>query len=237
MIPQLNYQRAPITNAAMKVFVTGNSLTVGQAASDGNHSWPEVFRNLAPMAGTGIVISKSAIGGQTIQQMRTAAPAALDAFFVVGKLNVIFAWEMSAEINNNGYDAAAAHVQWDLYCRERRAAAAAAGAALRIVTVTMIPGASAPDQTAANARCAAIAAGNVLLRKHFRDYSDVLMDLGAEEPWASMFAANDWSDAAFAAQPFYQHSDGTAMDKVHLGNSGYARIAQIAARTLLRIRK
>lgn len=65
----------------------------------------------------------------------------------------------------------------------------------------------------------------------------LLMDLGAEEPWASMFAANDWSDAAFATRPFYQHSDGTGMDKVNMGNAGYARIAQVAARTLLRIRK
>jgi hypothetical protein len=87
-----------------------------------------------------------------------------------------------------------------------------------------------------NTRMAAVVTANELMRTNYRSYSDQLLDLAGHEPWASMYAAGDWSNAAFAAQPFYRRSDGVADDNIHPGDAAYARIGAIAARAITRVR-
>ena len=227
-----SYPRAPITSSAMNILAHGNSLTagVGAGASSSSARWTDVAQGVL-----GVSVSNQGVGGQSIQAMRTSATSVIDPNFVSGKLNVLVAWEFTNEVSTNGRDAAAAHAQWAIYCGERRAAAA--GKSLYIITVGLIPAAAGASTTITNERMAAMIAANDLLRKKYRAYSDQFIDLAAHEPWKSLYAGGDWSTTAFDAVGVYHRSDGTADDRVHLGDAGYARVGNIIAQAIKRVRK
>ena len=227
------YPRAPITSAAMNILAHGNSLTagVGAGASSSAARWTDVAQGLL-----GVGVSNHGVGGQSIQAMRTSATSVIDPNLAAGKLNVLVAWEFTNEVSTNGRNAVAAHAQWVTYCNERRAAAAAAGRKLYIITVGLIPAAAGATTTITNERMAAMASANSLLRTNFRSYSDQFIDLAAHEPWKSLYAGGDWSTAAFDAIGVYHRSDGTADDRVHLGDAGYAQVGKIIAQAIKRVR-
>lgn len=226
-----SYPRAPITSSAMNILAHGNSLTAGTGTSSSATRWTDVAQGLL-----GVSVSNQGVGGQSIQAMRTSATTVIDPSLVSGKLNVLVAWEFTNEVSTNGRDAAAAHAQWVSYCNERRAAAAAANKKLYIVTVGLIPAAAGATTTITNERMAAMIAANSLLRANYRDYSDQFVDLAATDPWKSLYAGGDWSATAFDAIGIYHRSDGTADDRVHMGDSGYAIVGQVIAQALKRVR-
>ena len=231
MIPR-PYPRAPITSSAMNIVAHGNSLTAGTGTSGNSARWTDVAAAIL-----GIGVNNQGIGGQTIQAMKTSAPTAVDANLQAGKLNVLVGWEFTNEVSTNGRDAAAAHTQWASYCTARRAAAAAAGKKLYIITVGLIPAGAGATPTITNDRMAAMMAADDLLRKNYRSYSNQFVDLAAHEPWKSLYAGGDWSTTAFNAAGVYHRSDGTPDDRVHMGDSGYARVGQIIAQAIKRVRR
>ncbi len=233
MIPR-PYPRAPITSSAMNIMAHGNSLTqgVGAGASSNAKRWTDVAQGIL-----GIGVSNQGVGGQSIQGMKTTATSVIDPNLVAGKLNVLVAWEFTNEVSGNGRDAVAAHNQWASYCNARRAAATAAGKKLYIITVGLIPAGAGATPTITNERMAAMIAADGLLRKNYRTYSDQFVDLAAFEPWKSLYAGGDWSTSAFDAASVYHRSDGTADDRVHLGDAGYALVGQIIAQAIKRVRR
>jgi lysophospholipase L1-like esterase len=234
-----HYPRAPVSLDDMQIICHGNSLTNGAGSSGASAKWPAVTATLSPLSGTGISLVNAGVNGQRIASpgMRTTGPTAVDAILSTTKLNVLFAWEFTNELSNNGWFPVSAHNQLVAYCNERKAAAVSAGAQLHIIVVTVLPFRTiAASQTDTDNHMAGVVTVNETMRKNYRTYADQLMDLAAHEPWASMYAANDWSNAAFAAQSFYNRSDGVANDNVHPGDAAYARIAQIAAHAITRVR-
>lgn len=233
------YPRAPISGAGVKAIAHGNSLVIGTAngASSSAASWPSVMNTLSPLAGAGVTILNRGVGGQGITEMLTTGPSAVDANLDVGKLNVLFAWEFTNEIRVNGYNAAAAMTKWVQYCNERRAAAVAMSARLFIVTMTVIPAAAGATQSERNQRARAMATVNTLMRANFRSYSDLLLDVAALEPFATLYKNDVWTQATFDALPEYLRSDNGVVDSVHLGDIGYAKIAAAAARATTRVRR
>jgi len=227
MIPR-PYPRAPIS--AMNIIAHGNSLTAGTGTSSAAAQWTAVAQGIL-----GVAVNNQGIGGQTIQAMKTTAPNAVDANLQANKLNVLVAWEFTNEISTNGRNAAAAHTQWASYCNARRAAAA--GKKLYIVTVGLIPAGAGASADATAERMAAMTAADGLLRKNYRAYSDQFIDLAAHEPWKSLYAGGDWSTTAFNSAGIYHRSDGIADDRVHMGDAGYARVGQIVAQALKRVRR
>ena len=227
-----NYPRAPITSAAMNILAHGNSLTAGTGTSSNAARWTDVAQGLL-----GIAVANNGVGGQSIQGMKTTATSVIDPNLATGKLNVLIGWEFTNEVSTNARDAAAAHAQWVSYCSARRAAAASAGRSLYIITVGLIPAAAGATTTITNERMAAMIAANNLLRTNYRSYSDQFVDLAAHEPWKSLYAGGDWSTTAFDAAGVYHRSDGTADDRVHMGDSGYALVGQIIAQAVKRVRR
>lgn len=233
------YPRAAVAGASMKIIAHGNSLVIGtgNGASGSAASWPTVMQSLAPLAGAGVTVLNRGAGGQGITQMLSSAATAVDANLDPTKLNVLMAWEFTNEVRTNGYNAAAAMAVWIQYCNERRAAAAAAGAKLCVISMTTIPAASAASQPDRDARARAMNAVNVLMRANYRSYADILLDVAAVEPFATLFRNDVWTQATFDAVPEYLRSDNGVVDSVHLGDLGYARVAAAAARAITRVRR
>jgi lysophospholipase L1-like esterase len=169
--------------------------------------------------------------------MKSTAPTVIDANLQAGKLNVLIAWEFTNEISGNGRDPVAAHTQWASYCNARRAAAAAAGKKLYIITVGLIPAGAGATTAITDSRMAAMIAANRLLRANYRTYSDQFVDVAAMEPFRSLYAGGDWSTSAFDSASVYHRSDGTADDRVHLGDAGYALVGKTIAQAVKRVRR
>lgn len=240
------YPRAVISAANVKVLGHGNSLMAGVGASSPSTYWLARMAGLAPFAGKGITVENHGVGGMSIATdvgagtMMATAAAAIDANLAAGKINILVIHEGINEPKGNGYNGTSTHNSWKAYCLARKAAAAAAGKILRIVTMTTTPAGADPTgggQTAINTRMASIVVFNNLMRQQYRDYADVLCDVAAHPPFAAMYAANDWTQAAFVASGAYARSDGTADDYTHLGDAGYLKMAYPAARAMCRVRK
>lgn len=233
------YPRATVAGASMKIIAHGNSLVIGtgNGASGSAASWPTVMQSLSPLAGAGVTVLNRGSGGQGITQMLSSAATAVDANLDPAKLNVLMAWEFTNEVRTNGYNAGAAMTKWIQYCNERRAAAVAAGAELCIVTMTVIPAAAGNTQSERDQRARAMASVNTLMRANYRSYADILLDVAAVEPFATLFRNDVWTQATFDAVPEYLRSDNGVVDSVHLGDLGYAQIAAPAARAVTRVRR
>jgi lysophospholipase L1-like esterase len=226
------YPRAPLSS--LNILAHGNSLTagVGAGASANAARWTDVAA-----ARLGIVVANYGVGGQSIQGMKSTAPTVIDANLQAGKLNVLVAWEFTNEVSTNGRDPVAAHNQWVSYCNARRAAALAAGKKLYIITVGLIPAGAGATSAITDARMAAMIAANNLLRANYRAYSDQFVDLASMEPFKSLYAGGDWSTSAFDSASVYHRSDGTADDRVHLGDAGYAMVGRAIAQAIKRVRR
>ncbi|MDO9313397.1 MAG: SGNH/GDSL hydrolase family protein [Burkholderiaceae bacterium] len=242
----MTYPRAGVASSTMAVFAHGNSLTAGVGASSVGNYWPALASGLAPLLGKGITISNRGVGGQSIfvdagnGTMTNTAAAAIDANLVAGKINVLLVLEYTNELKANGFNAAAAHTALKNYCLARKAAAASVGKALQIIVGTCPPSGADPTgggQTAINSRNAAMIAANALTRQQYRDYADVLWDLAEVAPFKAIFAGGVFTQAPFIAAGVWARSDGVADDYTHFGNSGYALLAESAARAIARVRK
>lgn len=229
------FPRVPVTTAAMNIIAHGNSLTAGEGAGGSPFRYTDIAADIL-----GVPILNQGVGGQSIQVMRTSAQTVVDPNLVSGKLNVLVAWEFTNEVSTNGRNGTAAHDQWVLYCNARRAAAAAAGKQLHIISVGLLPAAAGTTTAITNARMAAMIVADNLLRANYRTYSDQHVDLAAVEPFKTLYAGADWSHSAFDATGMYNrfgNGDGSANDRVHLGRDGYLLVGQVIAQAIRRIRK
>lgn len=236
MRPFISSPRAPVTAARMNIMGQGNSLMFGAGSSGQSMRWLSQAAAMEPILSSGITIRNAGVNGQTIQQMRASAPAAIDAYLDPTKINVVVFQEFTNELTGNGGFSTSAHNQLKGWCQDRRTAAATAGATLRLMICTAVPFGNASTGTANTMNAAAIAV-NGLIRSQFRDYADVIVDLAAEQPFAAMVAANVWAPSAFQAQSVYTRSDTGLNDLVHFGDSGYAVFANAFIQALKRVRR
>lgn len=234
-----NFPRQRITSATVKIICHGNSHTAGEGASSTSTRWTAMMQTFMPLAGTGVTVINSGIPGQSTSEMIDNAPTAVDAHLDPTKLNILFGQEGGNEMAANGRNATAAHTKWVQYCNARRAAAAAANARLVIITIGIHPTAAGATEAITNQRMAANILYNQLLRANYRKYCDLLLDMESHEPFLTLKNNGDWSEAAFDATGMYNQltdGDGTANDRVHLGNTGHRREGQAAAHAISRVR-
>lgn len=243
MMQHLLFPRAKMS-ADTKVIVAANSIGAGVGASGTSTRWPNVMMTKAPFAGKGATLVNRSVAGMSIVTNAgagtlTASSATVDADIDPAKHNILFVHEFINELKANGFNAVSAHDAWVSYCQGRRAAAEAKGARLTIVTATTTPAGAAPageGQTWVNSRMSAIAQANVLMRRNFAAYADVLCDVAAYPPFAAMYAANLWTPEAFQASGLWARSDSTADDYTHFGNSGYLLLGTAEAHAAARVR-
>jgi hypothetical protein len=184
----------------------------------------------------GVTMVNTGIGGQSITAMIGNAATAVDAHLDATKLNILFGQEFGNEMASNGRNAVAAHDKWVTYCNARRAAAAAAGKRLYIITVGLHPTGAAATYADTLARVASVKAANALIRANYRDYCDQFIDLGEFSPFKELFAGGSFLEADFQACGMYSRNDGVALDRVHMGNAGHLLVGSIAAHALKRVR-
>lgn len=235
------YPRAPIASAGMKIIVHANSIGFGAGTTSTSKRWSAVMNTLQPLAGKGLTISNVSVAGMGIATnsgagtMMATAPTSVDPLLDPTRLNVLMIHEFINELKGNNFNATAAMNSWATYCAARRTAAATAGAKLFIITMTTTPAGEAPagqGQAWVNSRMASIADCNERMRKGYRAYADMLIDIAAAEPFRSMYVANDWTPAAFVASGLWG-----AEDLTHFGDSGHAIKAAVIARAISRIRR
>lgn len=224
------YPRAPVSS--LKIICHGNSHVAGEGAASTSLRWTNRMSALTP----GVTMVNSGVGGQSITAMISNAATAVDAHLDTSKLNVLFAQEFGNEMASNGRNAVAAHDKWVTYCNARHAAANAAGAKLYIITVGLHPTGAAATYADTLARVASVQAANSLIRANYRDYCDQFIDLAEFSPFKELFAGGSYHEADFLASGMYSRDDGTALDRVHMGNAGHALVGSIAAQALKRVR-
>lgn len=233
----MRYARPTFEASAIKIICHGNSHTEGEGSSSTSTRWTGMMQTHLPLSGKSIPVVNTGIGGQSITAMIGNAATAVDAHLASGVLNILFAQEFGNELSANGRDVGAAWTKWITYCNARRAAAEAANKKLWIITVGMHPSGAAATQELRDARVQSTMAVNDLLRRRFREHSDQFIDLGASEPFKTLYEGGVWTSATFNEAAVYQRSDGTADDMVHMGNAGHAVLGALAARALLRVRR
>lgn len=240
------YPRAPITAATMNLMGHGNSLMFGAGTSSASKRWLSQMLLLPPFAGKGMTVRNAGVAGMGISTnsgagtMTASAPTSIDPYYDPAKLNVLFLHEFINDLKGNSNNVSMSLNGFASYVAARRAAAASAGAKLFVIAMTTTPAGAAPagqGQAWVNARMTAIAACNAAMRAEPRRYCDLLVDIAAMEPFASMYAANVWTPAAFQATGLWAISDGSGDDYTHFGDSGYARMAAVAALAAPRIRR
>lgn len=195
---------------ALNIVCDGSSLTQGIGSSPGK-SYPEVLATLAPLVGTDATVTNVGIGGQTWRMMAGldgGSFADIDSAFVVGKRNVLIAWETTNSITG-GRTVAQAIGDMEGYL-------AACLPEWEVVLVTSLPrqyGASDP-------RHDSLMEVDTYCRSNYRRLGvTALVDVRRA---GGPFAFDGKSDADFART---QHLWYETENRIHLRDAGYAVIA------------
>lgn len=231
----IDYPRAVLTAATHEVLGVGNSHMAQEGAS-ANNGW---FSQLAARF-PGITFTNVGIGGQRIQSMLDNITTQVYQRLSTTKTTVIFAQEFGNEMANNGRDADAAHAKWVTYCGLIRSYAAANNRKIYLITVGLHPTGAAATYPDTLARIASVRAANDLIRARHGTYCDQWIDLAAHEPFSTLLASNDFTEAGFAVSGMYNRftgGDDVANDRVHMGNAGHTRVGQIAWEAIQRVRR
>lgn len=216
---------APITykTANTQVVFDGNSLVFG-VGSTGGLNLPVQQAALAPIS-AGLVITNTAVSGQTINDMRTRGPTFVDPTFDSAKSNVLILWEGTNSISNSpvrtGLEAIA---DMTAYIAERRAA----NPAWKIVLLTTIPRYFMNGITVPLGNAQLLVYNNYILANYRAMGADAVVDVRANTVFVY--------PAGATSMPSYMtpySSDG----HTHLNNAGYALIAAMVAPVLRRLPK
>lgn len=245
-VGRLSLPRAPVSSTQMLVHIHGNSLGAGAGASAPSKWWPAVMSTLPPLAGKSVTVRNRSVGGMsflatdgsTPSSMMTTAPSEIDAALSSTALNVLFVHEFINELRVNGRNATAAFNACVQYCQARRTAASNAGKKLAIVICTTTPTASDSGglgQDYINSRMNALIQCNAWIREQYRSFADVLCDVAAYAPFQGLYDGGVWTPAVFSAAGVYNRSDGGTNDWAHLGDSGYAILAEAGALALTKV--
>ena len=199
----------------------GNSLTSGMG-STGGLTYPAQLVTLlidavTPQVFATPTVTTYGVSGQTTPQMTADAVAQIDSLVfpsdaVAVSDNVLLAWEGTNDLFVNGASAATAYANLVTYCTARRAAG------WKVIIGTLLPRADVGTPATFEADRQTV---NTLLRQHWREFADALMDVGAD-PYIGQ--AGQTTNATYYAA-----------DLVHMTNAGYARVAAIAKDSYLRI--
>ncbi len=205
--------QTPIT---AQVVCHGDSLTFGSNASSGlgtatGATYPGV---LARALGPAWRVTSLGIPGWPLGAMTGDAPTKVDPLFDPRlKQNVLIVFGGTNDLGGGHKSAEAAYRDLLAYCRARRAAHP-----WRILVVTppvaAYPGVYPADFDAQMVQYVA------LIRRHWRDFADGIIDAGADPRLGAPGA--EYNPAYFSAKDF-----------THLTDAGYALIGQDAARAVL----
>lgn len=187
------------------VAFVGNSITTGMYCGNGR-TWSAQTAALVPGLTRWYNISK---GGISTQGLSALAPVSIDPLLKLTKAtghSALFFFEGTNELVFNHNDAVAAHEAMKQFCLARRKAGWKT-----IVLLTVLPRQAGPVfETARTAL-------NALLRAHYREYADTLVDLAA--------------NAEIGAAGCEMHADLYA-DGVHTTAKGNAVIAGLVTAAL-----
>jgi lysophospholipase L1-like esterase len=185
-----------------RLICDGNSLTFGTGSTGGN-----VYPNyLATSLGSTWQVFNIGVQGQVTSSMVTNAPNQIDN--VLGSpyfsKDVIIAWEGTNSLNA-GVDATTAYNSMVTYCLARKAAGA------KVIVGTCLPRSSVGVPGDFNAQRATY---NTLIRNNYQFFSDAILDVAAD--------SRIGDDGDETNTTYY------AGDNVHLNNTGYSVIAELA---------
>lgn len=220
----LRYSVPPLKpSGAVKVVFDGNSLVQGVGST--TTPLPAAFASLVP--GLSSVVN---LGGSGRTWAAMLSGTAVDAAFDASKTNVLFAWETTNSVCNDGRTAAQTIQDATAYIAARRAA----NPGWRIVLLTSIPrqvGNAVTDVTASNVAMEQV---NAAFLANYRAMgADAVVDV--RRP-GSYFRFADYSAGTFASDPngyWYEAAPG----RVHLVDSAYLLIAGWCREALRRIHK
>lgn len=210
--------------SGVKVTFDGNSLVSGVGAS--SFPLPTAFSALAGAT----AISNLGISGQAWNDLVNNATD-VDAAWDASKTNVLFAWETTNSVFNNGSTVQQVITLATNYAAARRAA----HPDIRIVMITSLPretGVTVTDQANRTERNQANDAVDAYFRQNFRAAGyDAIVDI--RRP-GSPFILPDYTSASFAVENgMWAEGAGT---RVHLNDTGYQWVARQCWETFKRLR-
>lgn len=239
--------------ATVNVFAAGNSIIYGTGSTDRlTKAWVKLIEQVDPLLAAGMTVNNQGIGGQTIASVKPGytsmvnTMASLVNLLSTTKTNVVIIGEFTNEIGSvmtntgNGADGALAHSVWVTYCNNLRAAAAAKGAKIVIVTVSTIPAGQAQSPDAANIAYVldvnenGFKVANTLMRNTWRTYADAFIDIAALPTFANMYDTSNYTYASLYGSNMY-HQLNAGYDGYHPGDAGYAYMATAAPQVLRRL--
>lgn len=215
----------------LNVVYDGNSLFWGEGSTGGRtvaaQALPLLQARFADVAAVNLGVS-----GQTWRQMDGldgGSTADVDSAFLIGRTNVLVAWETTNAVivGRSGAQAAAD-------CATYLANRLALHPDWRIVLLTTLPrqaglGWTGSDQGQVDSYNAQIEAADALMRANYRAWgARACVDVRCA---GSPFRFADYAVQRFAADP--QLWNEAAGGRVHLTNAGYAVIAGLVARAIL----
>lgn len=218
-----------------QIIFDGNSRTDGYGATAPGNAYPNLIGVDLP---AGWSYLKRAVGGRDLSQAIidatgvndhaapwegedcTEARPGVDPFYDADlDWNVVVIWEGLLEATHNpGITGQQIHDRLRDYCLARRAAG------FKVLVCTEIP--SAND----NGGCyAPIKASNVILRRRWSEYADGICDLAADPRFNYTGAEND---RTYWGSPVLGGGPPTSWDGWHMGDAGYAVIAELVGAAL-----
>lgn len=211
----------PYKTASTQVVFDGNSLVFG-VGSTGGQNLPVQLAASAPISG-GLVITNTAVSGQTIANMITRGPSVVDNVWDSSKGNVLILWEGTNSICNSPVRTGMQAIS-DMtdYITARRAS----NPRLKIVLLTTIPRYFMNGTTVQNGNLELLIYNNYILDNYKSMGADAVVDVRTNPIFVHPSGAT--------TMPSYMtpySSDG----HTHLNNAGYALIVAMVAPALRRL--
>ena len=213
----------------VNVVFDGNSLVAGQGASSGAFFLPALIGGLSPISGA-FAVTNLGVGAQTTRMMNgldTGSAADVDGAFVAGKLNILFAWEGTNDVELTALTGLQAASDMTDYIAARKAAHPWV-----VILLTTLPrqksGQTQPQIVAANAELDSYNA--YLLANYVSMGATAVVDV---RQIGSPFRFTDYTTASFdAVAPTYYSAAESSGSYTHLRDAGYVVIAGYCAAAL-----
>ncbi len=206
------------------IIVDGNSLSTSAGTGI---AWPAKMDAIHPFDANSATITNIAVSGQNTRNMLADAASQVDGAFDESKVNVVIAWEIRNDIVA-GQTIQQALDSFQQYCSERREAG------FYVVVLTLTPSwrddYGVGGEAGYNQLEADRLAVNDSLRKYYKNYADLLIDIG-DHPLLGQTGDNEpsgwqFSDGRMGANTYYH--DGT-----HFTDAGKDLIAAMVRGKLL----
>jgi lysophospholipase L1-like esterase len=208
----------PITSILEGAIVVcdGNSLTQGYGSTqESTDAYPAVLSTLDPLPIYNVTVVNKGVSGQTTQQMTDDATTDIDPLYSFNVTSILVAWEMGNDLYFNG-DVEGAKTRFRTYCETRKQI----GWTVIVLSLparehSVVAGGVSPagdNDVTFNIKREQL---NDWLRSTYFEFADILVDLDADERFATFSTT-------------YFNSD-----KVHLNTNGYHVVAEMLLDAIL----